>query len=423
MKVQPFHRWRVPFVLAVLLAASQPTAAQPAYPVPSGIYCSCGPTTGRGHGSVDPSVASKPFVAGILVRTTWELLEPAEGAYNWALIDEQITAANYYGKKIALGIGCGVGIPHWVFDAGARMLVTSVPFVDTIAVPWDTIFLGKWTTMIEALGQRYRGDTTITLVYMTHSTANGFEMQLPFACTPSLADAGYSDALMIQSWSTVIDAFDHGFPNHYLTNDFHPVNGSDAVGEAVYAYARSTLGERYGASGWWWTEKNRTVYPAQYEILRNAAANSVFCGIQMAVSGTRDSARLANGGLQTALQIARDDGICYWEIWNEDILNPKFDSLLAHASCGGTTGLRTAEEAVEDFSLYPNPARSTVSVSSDARGTFEIRDMLGRIAGRFHLRNGQKGAVDISGLRPGIYIVRRIGGAHAAGGRRLLVLK
>lgn len=151
--------------LIVLLVLQLQVSAQPGFPPPSGVYCSCGPTTGSGSGSVDPAVAAKSFVKGILVRVAWDLLEPTDNTYNWALIDSQVSAANKYHKKIALGIGCGISIPQWVFSAGAQYLVSSVPYADTIALPWDNIFLGRWTEFISALGARYKNDTTIQLVY------------------------------------------------------------------------------------------------------------------------------------------------------------------------------------------------------------------------------------------------------------------
>ncbi len=182
-----------------------PTLFAQTFPPPSGVYCSCGPTMGFGNGSVDPAVAVKPFVKGILVRVGWDLVEPADNNYNWVLIDGQIAAANAYGKKISLGIGCGIHIPQWVFTSGAQRLVSSVPFNDTIAVPWNTTFLNKWTDFITTLGNHYQNDTTISLVYMTSSTGNGFEMQLPFATTPTLLAVGYTDTKMINSWKTVIN--------------------------------------------------------------------------------------------------------------------------------------------------------------------------------------------------------------------------
>ena len=337
--------------------------AQPSFPPPTGVYCSCGPTTGAGFSSVNPAIASKPFVKGILVRVGWDILEPVDDAYNWALIDTQINRARQYGKKISLGIGNGILAPQWLFTGGAQRLVSQMPFNDTLPIPWDAYYLTKWKELVTALGARYQNDTVINLVYITNATANGFEMQLPMSTTPTLAAAGYTDTKMTDSWKEVIDAFSTAFPNHYLTNDFHPVNGSNAVADSVYDYATKTIGNRYGAAAWWWTQKNTTVYPSQYNIMKQSAANNSLSVVQFANSGTADSAKFGPGGMPAALQLAKDDGICYWEIWNDDILNAKFETLLENAACAGV-GIQEVETTPE-VNIYPNPAEDHLYIATN----------------------------------------------------------
>lgn len=392
------------FFFILFLASSLSVSAQtggPAYRPPFGVYCSCGPTTGVGSGSVAPAIAAKPFVQGILVRVGWQLLEPQEGQYNWSLLDGQLNAARSYGKKVSLGIGCGIAIPQWVFDAGAKRLLTSVPYADTIAVPWDPVFLTEWSNFIAALGKRYDPDTSIVLVYMTSSTGNGYEMQLPFVTNPTLAAAGYSDPNMISSWETVVDAFGTAFPSHYLSNDFHPVNGSNTVADAVYAYAAQTLGNRYGASAWWWTQKNTTVYPAQYALLQQSAQSGLFTGVQMAYNGTNDSASFGPGGMPGALQLAINLGVCYWEIWNQDILNPNFENLLSQADCSGVTAVH-ADPALNRVSVYPNPTPDFLNIDTELTpGRIRVFDANGSV----RLVEGGLNRLDLRALQAGCYIV------------------
>lgn len=388
----------------LLLLFVQPAFAQPGYAPPSGVYCSCGPTTGVGSGSVNPQIAAMPFVNGILVRVGWQLVEPTDDNYNWNLIDGQIAAANTYGKKIALGIGCGIATPPWVFTAGAQRLVTSVPFTDTIPVPWDTVFINRWTSFITALGNRYQNDTTIQLVYITASTGNGFEMQLPFVTTPTLAAAGYTDAKVIGEWKAIIDAFGNAFPNHYLSNDFHPVNGSNAVADSVYAYATATLGNRYGANAWWFTQHNTTVYPSQYAILQQSAANNRFTGVQMAYNGTADSASFGAGGMPGALQLAVSNNICYWEVWNQDILNPAFDSLLSNTTCL-STGIANSTGNLTKPEIYPNPTPNQFTVSlTGTQFTVLVTDVAGRQVSTLQYVS-DKTVIDASALNNGLYFV------------------
>jgi hypothetical protein len=336
--------------------------AQPNYPAPTGVWCSCPPTTSTGSISVMPAVATKPYVDGILVRVAWKDLETADNTYNWALIDSQITAAQTYGKKIALAVGGGPNSPTWLFNQGAQSLSFTIPFSGTIPIPWDTIFLTKWTEFITALGNRYADDTTIQLVYLTHSTSNGFEMQLPFNPTPSYTSISYTDQKVIDSWKQIIDTYNTAFPNHYLTNDFHPVNSSNTIADSVYAYANLTIGNRYGANAWWWTQNNTTVYPSQYAILQDSSTTNQFTGIQMAQSGTDSPDSFGAGGLPTALNLAISNHICYWEIWNSDIIDGSFDTLFTDAACSPLDDSQILTNNL--FKVYPNPSNGIFTIES-----------------------------------------------------------
>lgn len=389
--------------------------AQPSYPPPTGVYCSCGPTTGKGYGSVNPTIAAKPFVKGILVRIPWELMEPSDNSYNWQLLDDQITAANQYGKKISLGITAGPSIPQWVFSGGAQRLISTSPINDTIAIPWDGYYLSKWKEFISALGSRYENDTTIQLVYISHSTANGMEMQLPRTTTPTLAAAGYTDQKMIDSWKEVIQSFDTAFPNHYLSNDFHPVNGSDVVADSVYAYATRTIGNRYGAAAWWWTQKNATtVYPAQYNILKHSATNNNFTSVQFAQSGTSDSAKYGAGGMPGAMQLAIADGICYWELWNEDLLNPKFDSLLSAVNCS-TVSIETTTVPQLALPIYPNPSTGvvTIPIPTLASTHIVVANIAGQLVYTRTISNRRQISIDLTTQPKGIYTIRLTNQQHS----------
>ncbi len=390
-------------------------AAQPSYPPPSGVYCSCGPTTGNGYGSVNPAIAAKPFVKGILVRVGWDILEPSDNTYNWALIDTQLNRAKQYGKKVSLGIGSGILAPQWLFNTGAQKLVSSVPFIDTLPVPWDATYLAKWKELITDLGNRYKNDTTINLVYITNSTANGFEMQLPHSSTPSLAAIGYTDSLMIHSWKEVIDAYAAAFPNHYLSNDFHPVNSSNTVADSVYAYAHAVIGNRYGAGAWWWTQKNTTVYPAQYNIMKHSVSNNSFSTVQFANSGTADSAKFGPGGMPGAMQLAVNDGICYWEIWNDDILNPDFDSLLSNVSC--TPSSVAHIQQFNSVNIYPNPTNRIFNISTFGMpAKIVITDISGQVIHTATSVNTKSISIDMSAHPKGIYMVRTVNDKGSAYG-------
>lgn len=431
-------RHHVLIVLWLLLLPFGALIAQPAYPIPSGVYCSCGPTMATGPGSVDPTIASKPFVKGILVRIGWNLVEPSSGVYNWAQLDTQLARARFYGKKVALSVVNGPSAPAWLYAAGVQNAIVGAPFNDTIPYPWDPVYLAKWKELIARLGERYDHDTTITLVHMTNASANGFEFFLNPTTLFDWNNAGYTDAKMIDSWKQVVDAFGAAFPEHYLDNDFHPIfltgNSSNVPGDSVYAYARRTLGARYGAFSSWWSQKNTATYARQYADLR-ASAGSTFATVQFAYNGTRDSAAFGPGGMPGALGLAIDDGICYWEIWNQDILNPAFDSLLNAATCSSTGDVAppsapvfsargfSASIAVEaggrDMLIRCNAPSGT---PSGAPLELRVVDMAGRTVLRRTLSmSGGASRVDVSALSAGAYLVDLRVGGEAVGAWKVVL--
>jgi hypothetical protein len=311
--------------------------SQPGYPPPAGIYCSCPPSNNTGSSSVMAAVATKAYVKGILVRVSWKDMEGVDDTYNWSLIDNQLTLARSYNKKVSLAVGGGPNTPAWLYALGVDTIHYNLPFSGSIPVPWNSIFLDKWTSFISKLGNRYKNDTTIQLVYITNASTNGFEMQLPFNPVPSYTSIGYSEQKVIDSWKRVMDTFNTAFPNHYLTNDFHPVNSSNLIADSLYAYGKNAIGNRYGANGWWFTQNNTSVYAPQYAILQNAGIDNRFSGIQMAYSGTASPGSFGTGGLPAALQLTSANNICYCEVWNSDITNGGFDSLFASFNCAALT--------------------------------------------------------------------------------------
>lgn len=328
-----FFRHR--FVLALLLGGTPVGLAMGEdgiFDPPSGLYCSCPPTTPFGN-SVIPEVAALDFVDGILVRAGWSLVEPSPGEYDWSRVDQQLEAAEANGKHVSLAIVNGPESPDWLAGLGAEMFDYSFhKQTRSMPVPWDAVYLERWADFIASFGEKYANDDRISLVYITHSSANGFEMQLPFS-PPDIAnwqEAGYNDALLVGAWMQTIEAFAEAFPRHYLSHDVHPVLGSNTVAEQVVAYTDEDgrYRGRVGVLAAWWMEHNaHDVYPGMYELLGNASYRS-HSEVQVARSYTNTPGHFGPDGLAGALDLALLSGIRYAEVWNSDLLNPDLHPML-----------------------------------------------------------------------------------------------
>src|SRR5437660_3889456 len=103
------------FLGAGMFCQPPPALGQtPAASVPVGLFV-C-----RGPGPTSEREVNFPFIDGWLVRPGWDAVEPAEGKYDWRLIEGDIALAKRLGKKITLAILGGPQAPAWVYQKGVK---------------------------------------------------------------------------------------------------------------------------------------------------------------------------------------------------------------------------------------------------------------------------------------------------------------
>jgi hypothetical protein len=111
---------------------------------------------------------SLAYVSAFSFNIPWKLIEPADGQYDWTLIDAAASIAAGRHKKISVGIGVDGQAPDWVRKGSA-----SYTFRDpdlgllTSPVPWDPFYIKKLDAAVAALGQRYNGNPAILFVVVT----------------------------------------------------------------------------------------------------------------------------------------------------------------------------------------------------------------------------------------------------------------
>lgn len=102
------------------------------------------------------------------VRYTWRQIEPQPGVYNFALIDEELTAARRRGGTFSFRImpvctGCGLpnALPQDLVES-RRTWSTTVDG-ETVRIPdWnDPGYLARWDGLMKALGNRYRSNPAL----------------------------------------------------------------------------------------------------------------------------------------------------------------------------------------------------------------------------------------------------------------------
>lgn len=301
---------------------------------PTGVYVSAGPTTDA-RDSIVPAYADLDFIDGVLVRINWADIETAPGVYDWSALDRQFTLASQMGLQIALGVVNGPHAPAWLETEGAEFFDYELPprlggTTERLPLPWDETYLGNWESFVGELGDRYDGNPLLSLVHITHSSANGFEMPLPMTA-PSVQDwedVGYTTELHAGGVERVIDAFGNAFSETPLDLEVHPVLSDDTVSQRAVAYGNEQISERFGVLAAWWSQRNADdVYPGSYELLKDQAETS-FSAVQLVASATSRPEAYGDDGLAGALDRAYDDGVRYFEIWHNDVLNPELQPVI-----------------------------------------------------------------------------------------------
>ncbi len=255
--------------------------------------------------NVSDSVLASPKLQGIHIRDDWQRVEPASNVMSFSWIDGQIARAKSLGKQVTLGVYTGNNSPSWL----------GVPLVDGVPIPWDPTVIAAHNELVAELGNRYRNETAIAAVHISApATDASLEMHYPTGLT---GIAGYSDALVIDSWKSAIDAYAAAFPNNALVLNVAmapDING--AVTFPVIDYARQVLGPR---ANFIHNSLKASTNPtaAHHSTIVDLGMDGERIGFEM-VSPSIDEVRFG-GPLVDALALGEQAGAGWYQIYQADV--------------------------------------------------------------------------------------------------------
>ena len=324
-------------------------------PTDTGVYALIGDSM-----KVQPGTLQNAAVDGISLRQNWSEVEPSDGVYNFAYLDANIQAAQAAGKLVAISVAAGEGTPSWLFAEGAQGFKTIDPSAGCqsveIPIPWDPVFLSKWSTFIQSLGAHYAG-TAIGRVQITGINLRSEEITLPAntgkasqGCTTSndvqsWQNAGYTAMLVKNAWTEIVAAFAGAFPQSkivpsILPTSFPPIDDAGNL-DPAWANLDTQL-----------VQISVGQYPTQFGLQNNALSdffimplvtsftNTLNTGHQLLWFATGDaSCRLdqgvkpcdAHADLLQAVNSGIQGGADYLEIYQTDILNPALADIISLA--------------------------------------------------------------------------------------------
>ncbi len=201
--------------------AGQPVASTDA-PVPSGLVVVI-----DARALDDPSwrqALDDPSISGIALQIHWSDIEPTEGSPDWSKLDAVLSAAAGSKKWVQLLIFPGFFSPAWALE-GAQTEQFPIQYgpgkgsVETLPMPWDTVYLSRWLAFIKRLSERYGKAPALRMIAAAGPTSVSGEFTLPNSPRDlkTWQDDSYTPSKYIGAWVAVFKAYAADFPDQYVS--------------------------------------------------------------------------------------------------------------------------------------------------------------------------------------------------------------
>ncbi len=311
---------------------------------PTGIYSS---SIGRGE------ALANEHALGALIRVKWNQLEPSPGAFNWALIEDQIDSMDDYseGKLWSLAIIAGKESPQWLYDEADSFVINSM--LGDVSIPkfWDLQVQLRLQDLALALAAEYGDDPRMSLVYLPQMTSNGVEGHFNGVPLSTLEAAGLTPDNWIEAVTTAATSFALALPSKAIAVEVHTVLADSAIAETIInrLWDDPALEQRVGAAMWWLSGKDSY----QTELL--AVLREYPGDLYAQVIGRSDqSDRFLDGDYASVFAQAKELGIRYIEPWERELTYHTHDLLLADFN---QWSLNTFELNLDDEEAVDDEAR------------------------------------------------------------------
>lgn len=312
-------------------------------------------------------------IDGIALRYFWNELEPAEGQFNWGPIDAELAQAVEHHKMVSLGVTPGVFTPDWVYRDGAAQFsfLWDKPWGPPpcskvrIPVPWDPVYLSKWSAFVRAMGQRYHGNPALVSAKIEGINAQTEELLLPHSrpgqrnaaklvdCAPNddvgeWQAIGYTAAKIKETWRAIAHAYLEAFPTQALVLQIGPW-GTPPIDDSGGLIPKRDSNTELAPSiisignaeikGRFVVQNNGLQANWNWPQLKQIAGGANI-GFQMAWRVTNDPTCRMNhierpcdphAMLQLAVNRGIKAGAMYLEIYIADLLNPQLNDVIANA--------------------------------------------------------------------------------------------
>lgn len=173
-----------------------------------------GMATGSAVGFALDSGVTNSQVDGLAIRSGWARLEPSPGTYDWSSLDQalaQVAAANKRATVHVLGSTNPLVTPTWLTAAGVKFY-TNLKGSDP--VPWDAVFLQKWSDFLRKLAEHLRTSGQLGGIANMTIAVPVPEMNL-ISCRNGFLDGKsipYDRAQYLSAWKQMVDLYAEVLP-------------------------------------------------------------------------------------------------------------------------------------------------------------------------------------------------------------------
>jgi hypothetical protein len=202
-------------------------------------------------------------VSGVALQIHWSDIEPVEGKPDWSKLDELFAAAESSKKWVQLLIFPGFFTPAWA-EEGVETDQFAIQYgpgkgtVETLPMPWDTVYLNRWFAFLKLLSDRYGKSPAFRLVAADGPTSVSAEFTLPNSLRnlKQWKNDSYTPSKYIAAWRKVFQAYSADFPNQCVSlsvgsglniNDQGKIDASQHLRtqQAIIDQAIDLLGSRF----------------------------------------------------------------------------------------------------------------------------------------------------------------------------------
>ncbi len=299
-----------------------------------------------GHNNaIQPATFSNPAVDGIVIRTFWSNVQPAQDRFDWSFIDSQIQAASASKKKVILLVLPGAFTPAWALQGvQSAEFVVDYGFMQgqtvTLPAPWDATYLNRWFDFVRILGKRYDADPAVVNVPAVGPTSISEEMSLPKdkSAVEKWKQLGYTLQKYEQAWQQTLDVYVQSFPTTQIALTFYPglpIPDSSAekatrVDVANYAFTHYGQHISFQENG---LSARKDTPALGYDLVQQYSGKTT-CGFEMGTSATKKPDEMggstATAALQASVDLGLKAGIQFLEIYEPDVLNPDLQPILVN---------------------------------------------------------------------------------------------